>query len=242
MKTMEWIRSALQQSWDYLVAPFKGVEVHFPMEDDPVGKFLDSRKQGVGLAADEVDGAPPMATDTQQALEASSENAGDGKKVAANEKSPMATDTPQALGARSEKVVVGTNVEAGAKLEESQVQSSSKEGPTGDGSTVVSPDSGDKKEIVLAKNETSEATAKEGPQAPESAGGQNTAVANPPEGKPPQDNKGKDVDSLLEIFKVEKLEEDTLSALSKELRNISVYSLLEETKEVAEKMKLKKEH
>jgi hypothetical protein len=46
-----------------------------------------------------------------------------------------------------------------------------------------------------------------------------------------------DVDGLLEVFKSEQLEESPISVLSKELEDADIYSLLEETKRVADKFR-----
>ena len=55
------------------------------------------------------------------------------------------------------------------------------------------------------------------------------------EPSPPKDSKGeRNPDSLLDVFTSEELVETTASKLSKDLSDMSIYSLLEETKQVAQ--------
>jgi hypothetical protein len=77
---------------------------------------------------------------------------------------------------------------------------------------------------------------KNNPQVLES-GGKNVAGAAPPQVASPKGNK--EPDSLLDVFKSEGLEENSVSALSKELGDVSIYSLLEQTKQVADAIKLR---
>ena len=62
------------------------------------------------------------------------------------------------------------------------------------------------------------------------------AVAETAQAKSPKkDDKG--TDSLLDVFTSEELVESSVSRLSKDLGEVSVYSLLEQTKQVAEAIK-----
>lgn len=62
------------------------------------------------------------------------------------------------------------------------------------------------------------------------------AVADPTQAKAPKkDDKG--TDSLLDVFTSEELVESSISKLSKDLSDISIESLLEQTKQVAEAIK-----
>jgi hypothetical protein len=69
------------------------------------------------------------------------------------------------------------------------------------------------------------------PQAPKGSGDK-VAVADPAQAKNPK--KGDTVtDSLLDVFTSEEFVESSISKLSQELGDVSVYSLLEQTKQVA---------
>jgi hypothetical protein len=58
------------------------------------------------------------------------------------------------------------------------------------------------------------------------------------ESSPTKDSKAdRNPDSLLDVFTSEELVETTASKLSKELSDLSIYSLLEETKQVAQGIK-----
>jgi len=70
------------------------------------------------------------------------------------------------------------------------------------------------------------------PQALKSSGDK-VAVADPAQAKSPKkDDKG--ADSLLDVFTSEEFVESSVSRLSKDLVDVSVYTLLEQTKQLAE--------
>jgi hypothetical protein len=62
------------------------------------------------------------------------------------------------------------------------------------------------------------------------------AVAEQVQAKATKDDKG--TDSLLDVFTSEELVESPVSKLSKDLNDVSIDSLLEQTKQVAEEIKL----
>lgn len=73
------------------------------------------------------------------------------------------------------------------------------------------------------------------PQTPKGSADK-VAVADPAQAKSPKkDDKG--TDSLLDVFTSEELVETSISKLSKDLGDVSVYALLEQTKQLAEEMK-----
>jgi hypothetical protein len=85
---------------------------------------------------------------------------------------------------------------------------------------------GSKEALLMAENN---------PQAPKGSGDK-VAVAEPAQAKAPKkDDKG--TDSLLDVFTSEELVESSISRLSKDLSDISIDSLLEQTKKVAEEIK-----
>jgi len=85
---------------------------------------------------------------------------------------------------------------------------------------------GSKEALLMAENNL---------QAPKGSGDK-VAVADPAQAKgPKKDDKG--TDSLLDVFTSEELVESPISKLSKDLIDISIDSLLEQTKQVAEKIK-----
>ncbi len=62
------------------------------------------------------------------------------------------------------------------------------------------------------------------------------AVADPAQANAPKkDDKG--TDSLLDVFTSEEFVESSISKLSKDLSDVSIESLLEQTKQVAEEIK-----
>ena len=114
---------------------------------------------------------------------------------------------------------------------ESPVQSDSKV----ETHAAASPD-GVKEKVSQAEGEASEAPSetKVGPPVLESGGQKIEAVNTPPASSPQEDEK---IESVLEVFRGEGLALDTTSALSKELSDTDVYSLLEESKQIAKKVK-----
>ena len=65
----------------------------------------------------------------------------------------------------------------------------------------------------------------------------NVGATEPAQAKnPKKDEKG--TESLLDVFTSEELIESSVSKLSKELGDISVYSLLEQTQQLAQSIKL----
>ncbi len=67
------------------------------------------------------------------------------------------------------------------------------------------------------------------------ASGSNAAVADPAVAKNPKNDKS--ADSLLDIFTTEEVKESFVGKLCKDLSDISIDSLLEQTKQVAEQIK-----
>jgi len=77
--------------------------------------------------------------------------------------------------------------------------------------------------------------AENNPQAPQGSADK-VVAADPAQAKnPKKDDKGKD--SLLDIFTSEELEESSVSKLSKELGDISIYTLLQQTQQLAQSIK-----
>lgn len=207
MNIMQWIKSALQRPSSYLVALFKEREEHLPLEHDPVGEFLESKKKGVNPAEEEVSEAPPGVDVAQQAV-------------------------GQAIEVSNENVASTEKVEAAAQVAESQL-----------GSPIRSEAKVEAPALVLAGAEKAEAGkaeaeasavlsgAKAEARAPEPVGQKVEAANTPPPNSPEEEEK---IESVLEVFRSEGLAVETTSSLSKELADMSVYSLLEEIKQVAQ--------
>lgn len=77
--------------------------------------------------------------------------------------------------------------------------------------------------------------AENNPQAPKGSADK-VAVADPAQVKSPKkDDKG--TDSLLDVFTSEELVESPISRLSQDLGDVSIQTLLEQTKQLAEEMR-----
>jgi hypothetical protein len=196
MNIIEWIRSALQRPSSYPTALFKEREEHLPLEPDPVGEFLESKKKGVNPAEEGKGEALPIADVAPQAV-------------------------GQAIKASNENVDSTGKVEAAAQAAESQLGGS------------IQYEAKEEAPAALAEAEASAvpSAAKAEARVPEPVG-QKVEAANTPPASSPQDEKK--IESVLEVFRSEELALDTTSSLSKELGDMSVYSLLEETKQIAQ--------
>jgi len=208
MNTIQRIRSALQRPLSF-GALFKEKEDILPLEPDPVGEFLESKKKGINLAEEEVNEAPPVADATPQtvgqAIEAGNENAASAEKV---EATTQAAESRLGSPIRSEaKVETSAAVLAGGKKAE------------------------DGKAEAEAEASAVPSAAKAEARVPEPVGRKVEAANTPPASSPQEEEK---IESVLEVFRSEELALDTTSSLSKELGDMSVYSLLEETKQIAQ--------
>lgn len=227
VRIMQWFRAALSQSRSYFTVSLRSKEELFPVEDDPVGEFLERKKGGTVLVEEETKEIGPTSTasDGSRTTETCSkaESVGEGKVVDKD--------------AVSEKKVETTSPEAGEQAK------------PGSGIISIAVDSavapqgtGEKKEIAVVENEESEvkakAIAKDEHQAIESDVQKVVETDKSEEKQSSQD--GENVDSLLDVFRSEESESDTMNSLIKNLGDMNVYSLLEEGKQIAAKMKLKK--
>ena len=207
MNIIEWIRSALHRPSSYPAALFKEREEHLPLEPDPVGEFLESKKKGVNPAEEGMGEAPLVADVAPQAV-------------------------GQAIEASNENVASTEKVEAAAQAAESQLG-----GPIRSEAKVGAPAAvlaeGEKAEDGKAEAEASAvlSEAKAEARASEPVGQKVEAANTPPANSPQEEEK---IESVLEVFRSEGLALDTTSSLSKELGDMSVYSLLEETKQIAQ--------
>jgi len=210
MNIIQRIQSVVKRPLSYPAGLLKESEENLPLEDDPVGEFLESKKRGVNQAEDEVSDALPATSVPSQ----------DGKKP---------------IEASSESAVSNEKVEAVAQPAEGQLEI-----PVQSDSKVETPaaalPNGEKEKVSRVEGEASDAPSETKVEPPVlESGSQKIEAANtPPASSPQEDDK---IESVLEVFRSEELAFDTTSALSKELSDTDVYSLLEESKQIAKKVK-----
>lgn len=217
MKIAQSIRWALRRSWDYLVTTLRKREELVPLEDDPVGEFLDRKNSGIALAEDEAEEVPETPA-TREGV-----------------KPTEPADQSEPIG---EDKAAGSEIETLAKEVEVQLKPADGGAPLNE--TVQTEN--ERKVTVLQENsEEGEAKAKavtkEELKTAQPAA-QSVEVSKPAEKKGAQENG--DVESLLEVFKSAESDSGALSELTKDLANMSIYSLLEESKQVAARMRSKK--
>jgi len=207
MNIIQWIRSALQRPSSYPAALFKEREEHLPLEPDPVGEFLESKTKGIALAEEEVSEAPPVADVAPQAV-------------------------GQAIKAGNENVASTEKVEAAAQVAGSQTGSPIRSEAKVEAPAAVLAEA-TKEKAGKAEAEASAvlSDAKAEARAPEPVGQKVEAANTPPANSPEEEEK---IESVLEVFRSEGLALETTSSLSKELGDMSVYSLLEESKQIAQ--------
>ena len=222
IKIAQLVGEVLSKSWSYIVDTFKKRDDSVPLEADPVGDFLD--KKGGGEEPVEVlDEKLAESSLTSDVLQTADTDGGQnpGEEVAVEEK----------------------NVAEIAEAQETQLQPAAEVAPVANDAEVVSRK--EKKGVVVAALEESEsselkvkAISEEKQQTQSPSAPSVVAQSKPPEKKETQ-NDG-DVEGLLDIFRSERLELETVSLISKDLNNMSIYSLLEEGKQIAEEVKQKK--
>lgn len=218
MRARQLISAVFRRSWGYIAATIKSRGESPPIEDDPVGEFLDRKRVGIDLKDDAIDEVPQEAAEARKAVE-----------------------TPQALESANEKQASSEKVEEPAQQAESPEQVAAEAVPTGSDPAVVSEVRREKKVVVLAEDKEGEAEVKAVKEDVSKAG--ETGVlkveaVKQAQGKEPQNDA--EVEKLLDVFRTEENPLDPLSVLSKDLSDMNVYSLLEESKEIATKMRLKK--
>jgi hypothetical protein len=205
MNIIQWIKSVLQRPSN-LAALFKEREEHLPLEHDPVGEFLESKKKGINPAEEEAGETPPMANAAPQvvgqAIEAGNENIASTEKV-------EAADQPV-------ESQLGSPIRSKAKVETPAALAEVEKAEAGKAEAEAS--------AVLSE-------AKAEARAPEPVGQKVEAAKTPHANSPEEEEK---IESVLEVFRSEGLAVETTSSLSKELADMSVYSLLEEIKQVAQ--------
>jgi hypothetical protein len=208
MNIIQLIWSVLKRPVGSLGGSFKEDEKDLPLEHDPVGEFLKSKKLATNQSDDEVSDAPGAGSVPSQ----------DGKQpIEANSEGMVSTETGEA-----------TVQPAEAQLE-SPIQSDSKaETPV----TMLPPDI--KKEGVSQVENAASQVLSETEVVPPGlkSGIQKIEAADMPStGSPQEDEK---IESVLDIFRSEELAINTTNILSKELSDTSIYSLLEESKQIAQ--------
>jgi hypothetical protein len=205
----------------------KGEEEFLPLENDPVGEFLKSTKQGGNLAEDRVNEAAPEAgvspKNTGAPIEASSESeaSAEGIEMATQPAesrlgSPVQTDSK--AEAQSGGSQMGGPIQSDAKSESpvAALATGEKKG-TGDAEAEAS--------AILSEARLEARFPAPVGQKRESSG---TLLAS---GSQEEEK----IQSALEVFKGEELALDATIALSsKEMGDMNVYSLLEESKQIAQ--------
>ena len=207
MNIMQRIRSVRQRPLSYIESLFKEKEAEIPVENDPVGEFLESKKKGINLAEEGTAEATPVAKTSSQAVSQAVETS--NKNAAAADQVETIT---QAVGSQ-----MGGSIQSETKVE----------------APVRAPTGSEKVEISTAEAEASAllSEARLEARVPEPAGRKvETAEAPSANGRQEEEK----IESVLEVFRSEELALEATSALSKELGDMSVYSLLEETKQIAQ--------
>jgi hypothetical protein len=216
MDIIQWIQSVVKRPFSSLTGSSKEIEEDLPLEHDPVGEFLENKKKGINLSKEEVSEAPPVANVPPRAV---------GQTTEAGSGSMAGTEKVEAVAQPAEGHLEGP-IQSDLKVETP---------------VAVLPD-GEKKKVSQAEGEANEAPSetKVEPQGLESGSRKIEAANTSSTNNPQEDEK---IESVLDVFRTEELAVDTTSTLSKELSDTSVYSLLEESKQVAQIAKqLKKEH
>ncbi len=258
MALEEWGRLVPRRFGRYLTALFRGGGGDLPMEDDPVGEFLTRKEEEPAQREDEESPMPAMANPELQAAEVGTDNVEAQGPVV--EEAEQSLDGPEKLAEDSVETSLDGNEERVPQPEDEagevvEVTDAGLQALVADNLVETSPD-GDEERVPQPEDEAGgvAAVSDAGEQAPEAesesvemavtsdadpqtleAGGQSAEAADPAQGEEAAGDG--EVDSLLEVFKSEQLSESPISALSRELSDTSVYSLLEDMKLIADKVR-----
>lgn len=212
MKVTDWIVLAFSRPWQFFKESFFGGKELVPIEEDPVGAFLDRKKSGVNLADEE---------DEEE----------EHKTVGETSQAAVIVTGDEVKEEEVELVAVSKNND-----EQELNESSIAEKNTGELPVASAVEA--KPEETQPVNKASEEPMKieDKPQALEAVN-QDTESSNQPPAEKLKEAGDKDADSLLDIFRSEQGEMDTIGPLSEELSDMSIYSLLEEGKKIVAKIK-----
>jgi hypothetical protein len=206
MSIIQRIQSAVKRPLSSIAGSLKEGE-DIPLEHDPVGEFLESKKLAVNRAEDE-------------------------GSEAANATSVPPREVKHPVEANIESAVSAEIVEAVVQPAEGQLESPIQSDPKAETPAAVLPDCEKEKgsQVAGAASEAPAETKVEPPVL--ESGRQRVEAANMTSAdSPPEDEK---IESVLEVFRSEELAFETTSTLSKELGDTDVYSLLDESKQVAQ--------
>jgi hypothetical protein len=211
MKTTEWVAFTLKRTWQFLQESFSKEKELAPIEEDPVGEFLEKKKSGRFPAAEKQEEAPQSAGDAVIAPAGSILSAARSEKVEATAASGVSegqeAGAPGVTEEKTEAAQVVPPVEVKAEEAEAVSQPSEEAAHTRERSQML--------ETVAP-------------------GIASTKVPPTGEAEKAVDD---DTESLLEVFKTEQEEMETLGTIARELADMSVYSLLEEGKRIAAKIR-----
>lgn len=220
MALEQWGSMVQRRFGRYLMALFGVSEEGISMEDDPVGEFLSRTKEEAGQSEDEGTPMPAIANPEQQAVEVGTENV--EVQGPAVEEQEQSLDGPEKVAEDLVKTSLDGNEEPLAQLE----------GEAGGVAAVTDADSQGPE--VESESVEMAATADAAPQTLEVESQSAEEADSTQTEKAPE---GGEVDSLLDVFKDEELSESPISTLSRELSDTNIYSLLEEMKQIVEKVR-----
>ena len=219
MALEQWGSLVSRRFGRYLMALLGGGEEGFSIEDDPVGEFLSRKEQEAPQSEDEGTPMPAIANPEQQAVEVGTENVEvQGPAVEDREQS---LDGPEKVAEDSVETSLDGNEEPLAQLEDeagvAAVTDADSQGPEVESESV---------EMAATADAAPQTLEVESQSAEEADSTQTEKAAEDGE-----------VDSLLDVFKDEELSESPISTLSRELSDTNIYSLLEEMKQIVEKVR-----
>jgi hypothetical protein len=226
MQLLQLGRAAASRLWGNLATPL-GKEVEgFPMEDDPVGEFL-KRKQVTG---DELQEDVPELEMSVAGETAEEEPEKEPESMPPPEEPPATIlertfEQPpvEAIPLETDEQVDGEAADSGADLFEG----------VEDDLELMAEVGGEEPSLLGEEEAEEQASAAREPAL-------ETASQNSEGDKPTSANEGRgegEIDSLLDVFRSEELVENRLTDLSRDMDDVSVYSLLEEMRHIAERVK-----
>jgi hypothetical protein len=250
MGLSKWTSSALQRIGTNVKALHSARDDESLIEDDPIGDFLSRKAAGVPRSEEEEARAEGNAglepQDSGVYIENTEESALSVVKLKQylvdsetsediKEKTLFINNGQQVAQIDNEKLeeIPGITRELSQAIE---VEGSERESPEATGVESVRAIAG---EAEKATDDKSQVFRKDGGSDEDAFLGQiEEAQAGELDPQPAEESQpDSGIDSLLDVFKSEELMENPISLLSRELNDVDIGSLLEETKQIVEKLK-----
>ncbi len=232
MGLAQWTRLALDRFGTNLKTLFVGDRDNFLVEEDPVGEFLSRKADGTLQFENEADRGEIEANDCQD-VEANSEDNEVSELSVVNLQQSL--DEQQAEEGEPVETYFDENEERVAQVEgevaeataivNDDSQALEEESPDGGAVATIDGENSDDEAVITTSDDY------------QMSGAGNENVEEAGQLRAGESQEDDEDDSLLDVFREEQFSDNPISVLSRGLGDMSVYSLLEETKRIADRVR-----